>query len=500
MRRALNVPAMRILVFESAKYRLGCGASGQRLWMIFSRGCIVLVPLEGGMFKRITKESFDSRFYGKNPNLDNISTELDWFEATRDGVTVLAVLLRCEIDKDLNAVILARDECRRYRAVQTICSKKTPGEILDGLNDCLDEVFSAHVDGAFPQGDDIRSINIFDHKVPEDRRNEYYKMIEEDPDHYPAKVMIGELAHWFYDSDGVFNRALQGNEFNARLFELYLRALFYCLRFEVIRPGAQPDYCLEKFGNRLFVEATSVAEDPAARAKSLLPGYDDALLRHVKEEMQYKFARTLLNKVKHKPKPDGVPYWELSHVKGNPFAIAIHDYSWPGSMVFSDGALEEYLYGLRWEDGKWKSIDKHVLGGKEVLSNFFGDERHKYVSAVILATQATIPKFDRMGRLAGVDSPNRDAWVAGQRMGGDGRFFEFFEKVGSEGYSESWVDGVIVFHNPKAFYPLSHFLFPGVIHVFGDGMSITRLIPIGFVKNCRVSYFPRKLSTHLCSR
>ena len=80
-----------------------------------------------------------------------------------------------------------------------------------------------------------------------------------------------ELALWFKDPDGVYIRALQGNEFNSRLFELYLHAVFYELEFEIDRSHPQPDFCLRKGTARLFIEATTVAEleniQPAANKR-----------------------------------------------------------------------------------------------------------------------------------------------------------------------------------------------------------------------------------------
>ena len=48
------------------------------------------------------------------------ATELEWLFFEADQITLLAVMLRCEIDKDFNAVILGRDLDRKFRAIHII--------------------------------------------------------------------------------------------------------------------------------------------------------------------------------------------------------------------------------------------------------------------------------------------------------------------------------------------------------------------------------------------
>lgn len=437
------------------------------------------------MFLSISKEAFEARFYGRTPFVRIFSTELEWFLQERAEITLLAVMMRCEIDKDFNAVILGRDLGRKYRAIHTIVSKNTRDELVELLNDSADGLFAAHVDGLFPQGDESVPFAIFDPKVPEARRNRYYQLLTEDPVHFPSRVMMEELALWFKDPDGVFIRALQGNEFNSRLFELYLHAVFYELEFEIDRSHPQPDFCVRKGATQLFLEATTVAEVENIQSMPLNLETLRALERHATEEMPFKFSRALLNKVKHRPEPERLHYWELKHVSGHPFVIALHDYSRPMSMVYSSLGLQEYLYGLRiHEDGSIETIERHVSGERSIPSNFFAHERHKNISAVMLATQATIPKFNRMGRLAGLRSPNSIAIIAGLRTDHEGIPRPFRSIVERQNYIELWHEGIYIFHNPNAIQPLNPDLFPHVIHVFQKENGIEQWIPPEFIVSC----------------
>jgi len=437
------------------------------------------------MFQSISKEAFEARFYGRTPFVRIFSKELEWFIQERSEATLLAVILRCEIDKDFNAIILGRDLDRKYRAIHIIVSKSTRDELMELLNDSADDLFAAHVDGLFPQGDESVPFAIFDPKVPEARRNRYYQLLTEDPVHFPSRVMMEELALWFKDPDGVFIRALQGNEFNSRLFELYLHAVLYELDFEIDRSHSQPDFCVRKGAARLFLEATTVAEVESIQPTPLNPEALGDLQRHATEEMPFKFSRALLNKVKHRPEPERLHYWELKHVNDHPFVIALHDYSRPMSMVFSSLALQEYLYGLRiHEGGNIEALERHVLGERSIPSNFFAHDRHKHISAVMLATQATIPKFNRMGRLAGLRSPNSIAIITGLRTDHEGIPRSFRSVVERRNYIELWHEGIYIFHNPRAVHPLDPELFPHVIHVFQNGNGIEQWVPPEFIVSC----------------
>lgn len=122
-------------------------------------------------------------------------------------------------------------------------------------------------------------------------------MLLEDPLHYPAYIVLEELAYWFKDPDGIFIRDFQSDAFNSRLFELYLNVVFYELDFEMSREYNQPDFLLSKFGKEIAVEAVSIAEteDPLVK-KAFNDEQMDEIRTHVLKVMPFKFARSLLKK------------------------------------------------------------------------------------------------------------------------------------------------------------------------------------------------------------
>lgn len=483
-------------------------------WQIFGSGTM-------SDFKPISKSKFDAYFYGRSPFVKQFTEESHWYIYESPEITLLAVVLHCKIDNDYNAIVLARDLNKRFRAVDTRCSLPTPEDAMKEALEGVPKLAASAVDGLISQGDETPSpFAIFAAKVSQHKRNRYLKMLLDDPTYYPARVAMEELAHWFEDPDGIFIRGLQGNEFNSRLFELYLHAAFYELDFTIDHSNAQPDYLLSKHGHQVAVEAATVAEleeeggkdadlgaaadaengggdydadgeddasesvDPALarrRGKRLDQSAIEKLMEHVENELPFKFQRTLAKKVRHRPEPLNLPYWELPHTKGKPFVIAVHDYSKSMSMAMSSSPMQRYLYGLELVDGKMVRIERHEHKGRTIASNFFGQLGNRHVSAVMLVTQATVPKFNRMGRIAGVRDNNSLAIVHGVRTNADGELGPFRAVAEDPRYSEAWHDGIYMFHNPNAAIPLEPSLFHRVIHCFERDGQLEEWFPSNYI-------------------
>ncbi len=202
-----------------------------------------------------------------------------------------------------------------------------------------------------------------------------------------------------------------------------------------------------------------------------------------RDYMPIKFGSALTSKLSKK-------YWELSHVTGKPLIFAIQDFSAPRSMLRSRSAFENYIYGYAhdWEreaDGKLKilprKINVHRWGTKEIPSGFFDLPGSENVSAVIFSDSGTISKFNRMGLLAGFGSPRLRLIRVGFTVNHDPNATEplkFRRSVNDADYYEEWREGIDVWHNPKAKYPLEEAALPGVAHhrLLADG-QIQSLTP-----------------------
>lgn len=429
----------------------------------------------------ISKEQFEIFFYGRTPFVKTFSEEVNWFKYVKDDVTILATIVLCKIDNDYNAIFLGRDLDKKFRAIKVIVSRESKDTLICDMEESIAELLSQHKNGCFMQGDEYEeAFSIFLSKVPEHKKNVYLKMLLEEPKHYPAFIVMQELAYWFKDPDGIFIRDFQSASFNSRLFELYLNAIFYEMDFAINRDHAQPDYMLCKDGFDIAVEAVTVAEmeEPTEKLVMDKNAFDD-LQAYVKKQMPFKFARTLLKKVRHRPEPLKLCYWELEHTKGKPFIIAIHDYSRRMSMSFSMPALQSYLYGIDIDSGC--KIEQHFFESRSIQSNFFGSDKNENVSAILLATHATIPKFDRMGIVAGIEQKNITTIVRGVKTDSNGSPTTFSDVVNEPSYEEPWCTAIYMFHNPKALNPIHPELFPRAIHIFEENGEVYQYFPPNYV-------------------
>ncbi len=281
-----------------------------------------------------------------------------------------------------------------------------------------------------------------------------------------AREFLTELARWFVDQDGNFAKDFQTTGFNGRVWELYLFATFTALDFAFDRTEAVPDFCLSRGDKKVFIEATTANATGNVKPsiKGAPPPPPEDLMTYNEREMAIKFGSPLESKVKK-------AYWDLPHVQGHPFVIAIADFHAPASMVWSQSALPIYLYGFSPEkyeiDGKtrWRErkLTEHVVGAKTIPSDFFGQERHKHVSAILFTNAGTLTKFNRMGVQAGFgDDAVQLVRTGGLYVSGDYAYEPepFRMNIEDPDYSEDWGDELCVFHNPNAATPLDDNMFP----------------------------------------
>jgi hypothetical protein len=101
---------------------------------------------------------------------------------------------------------------------------------------------------------------------------------------------------------------------------------------------------------------------------------------------------------------------------------------------------------------------------------------------VIVNPQGTLNKFNRMGFVAGFGDRLvkiiRRGLVRGEHDENDPWPRYFVKEVSKPGYSESWVEGMVVLHNPNARIPLPPQLIDGASHEFlQDDGRIMSLFP-----------------------
>lgn len=426
----------------------------------------------------ISKQRFDALAgYIRVPQILSLIQEAAWFAS--DGDRVLGLLVWDRIDHDFGWVVLGRDRRARFRAVGQDASLPSFDAARDALGAALDR-FHQQPDEEYHQGDEQgRPVDFFAALAPAKRLNPSFRTLAEKARFSPARELIAAMMRFHEDADGNFVEQFQTMGFDARLWELYLYAAFTEIGYARRSDVAVPDLVLSGPLGRLAIEATTANPPqgvavPPHRSKEEVDAY-------LRDYVPIKLARALTRKLNHPQ-----PYWQAGGVGGAPFVIALQDFHAPAAMTRIVPIASEYVFGVRHSivDGalRIERIGEHAFGRMREPSGFFGLPQAENVSAVILNPLGTLTKFNRMGQIAGFGDPRvrmvRAGLARGELNDVDPTPFPFEHNVSAPGYEESWVEGMVVLHNPDALIPLDPDQIPGANHEFlqPDG-RIMSLLP-----------------------
>ena len=88
-------------------------------------------------------------------------------------------------------------------------------------------------------------------------------------------------------------------------------------------------------------------------------------------------------------------------MQGIPFVVAVQDFHLPGAMRWISAAMSDYVFGVCLDDeGRFKRIEEHVWKKVREKSGFFSFPKGENISAIIVNSQGTLPKFNRVGYIA----------------------------------------------------------------------------------------------------
>jgi hypothetical protein len=380
--------------------------------------------------------------------------------------------------------MLGRDEIGRFRAFNLETSFIKIEEAILWLKNTM-KWYTSLGKTVFPQGDPRKEYKIFDTKIPNEKQNPYFVRLNNDDSYIPAKTIINNIMPYFIDIDGNFIEQFQTTGFDSRIWELYLFSYFVEDSFVIDRRFNRPDFILSKYGEDVAVEAVIVGRknNPPKYVHLDTKEYLEKLLlaKESSDEMAIRFGSSLYGKVKKK-------YWDLDHLRGIPFVIAIADFHDDFSMTWSHNSLLKYLYGYEHDyhydkDGMLiispKKIENHI-GSKIIPSGFFNQPDVENISGILFSSSGTISKFSRMAIQAGFGVKDIKTYRWGFSHNNDpyaSKPKKFFYEVTEES-KETWAEGLDFYHNPNAKIPLNPDIFPTIAHHFlrNDG-NIESWIP-----------------------
>ncbi|MGC5171625.1 hypothetical protein ACLQ2Q_13350 [Microbacterium sp. DT81.1] len=410
--------------------------------------------------------------YARSAAVQIISEELAWFEVGNSDV--FATLL-VDNEAEFAVIVFAADLAGKYRWVNQTLFASTPAEAMDALPAVI-AATTQDLQRARVQGDESQPVDFFTPVVPETRLDPVFRRLLETQGWAPAREMIGLLMRWYENQDGNFVQQFQSDGFDARLWELYTFAVLVEAGFDLDQPTPAPDFEAVGLRGRIFVEATTLNPSRAGQspAASTLPTQRDELAAYIENYIPIRFARSLMAKLRS-------AYWTKSWWRPLPFVIAVQDFHAGHSMTFSAEALRRYLYALGEAHGDSmgpQRITEHAWGNQRAQSGFFDLPGAEHVSAVLFNPSGTLAKFNRMGAAAGLGGAPPMIHSGLQFDAGRERATRFAREVGPD-YSEGWIDGTQIFHNPRALHPLDPDLLPDAAHVWLGQDGFQERIPDG---------------------
>ena len=289
--------------------------------------------------------------------------------------------------------------------------------------------------------------------------------------------ILNEWINGFSDRDNKFVKEFQ-TTFNSSFWEIYLYKLFKELDFNFDWNYNRPDFVLEKNGIELIVEATisSNAQDeiPEWEKEDDIRKRYDGYLDNMNKKNMYSIIR-LSNSFSSKLRKYRDGYNRLSHVRNKPFVLAIspfeqplhyHQYDRPIMALLYDFYLDEEEYIKDPKKFPNGLIDKRLYtveksNGSEIELGFFLDDRASEISAVLFNPVATFTKVQNMRE-------DKVGLFAHQWLSKD------YSMYLTKDAQELIEDGLFVFHNPYAKYPLDRNLFKRerICQVFMDKDSL----------------------------
>jgi hypothetical protein len=323
-------------------------------------------------------------------------------------------------------------------------------------------------------------IDLFKSIIPAENQSKNFKLVQEGQGFSSARATINNVYNSIKPIDDDFIQQFQSSGFDARIWELYLSAVFQEKGFSIPRIHTSPDFELVKGKTKIFIEAVTSnpsynreIENKSEILKNLKESEYYDFIINLRDESTIKLAGALFNKHKQK-------YWELDWVKGHPLVLAIEPFHHSMAHFLSDSNLISYLYGI---DHKWHynekssliidtvEVKEHTKGEKKIPSNFFNLEGSEYISAVFFSNSGTISKFNRIGKLKKLGDKKVKMVRSGFKYDHDPNSanpIPFSYIVGQDGPYETWAQGLSMFHNPNAKFPIDKSLFPGILHGYFD--------------------------------
>ena len=288
------------------------------------------------------------------------------------------------------------------------------------------------------------------------------------------------LQYWadgFPDRDGKFVREFQST-FNSSFWEIYLHATLNELGFSFDWNHNRPDFYTRNGDSEIIIEAAIASNASGKEAEWERRRTAEELIGMRFDEMNRESIIRLANAFTKKTRKYKKDYFDLPHVRGKPFVLAIAPFEQPNFNLQYNRPVTALLYNFYvHEDAFLDDPEAYPNGpptvhldyvekdnGAEIELGVFCDNYCSEVSAILFSCTATWGKVDAMAPAIGVQRTFQTIWGTPPNGTPEKRISN------ADNYSERIWDGLQIYHNPHAKHPIdpSTFRAPGVVQVFGD--------------------------------
>lgn len=297
-------------------------------------------------------------------------------------------------------------------------------------------------------------MRLFEPLVSEARLHQNFRSIMQPGNGFVLDV-LSDWARGFEDRDGKFALEFQ-TTFNSAFWELYLFAVLKKYGLAVDFSHASPDFCIP--GSGLVVEAAIASnannEEPEHRRDDKEPPPD-------LNSFNFKSILRLSNSLTEKHRKYTRSYAQLEHVKRQSYVVAVTSFDQPFSFMACQRPIEAVLHGYYVDEeqhiathGREGRLEGEELrrvfkeNGSPIELGLFSSPAFKEISAVIFSSCATLGKVRALS-----SDPNPNIVFTALRYN-PGGIQSHIVKEPKHRYTESLVDGLRVYHNPFASYPL----------------------------------------------
>lgn len=322
-------------------------------------------------------------------------------------------------------------------------------------------------------------MDLFRPIIDESRQHPHFKGLLK-PERAAGRAVLEAWAKDFPDRDGKMVQEFQLS-FNSPFWEIYLYAVFREYGFEFDWSFAAPDFQLRHKKHSFLVEAvTANAAQGKPNEWDRQVSFESPPNLNIDIEALNREAMVrLANAIHGKARKFTDSYSKLPHVAQKPFVLAIapfeqpyfnHQYNRPIMSVLYDHYVDEPAY-MRNPAAFPNGPPTRNLGfvakdnGAEIELGLFNDDRMRQLSAVVFSCTATWGKVSALTpQTPEHQTIMRTMWTSAP----DGRPVA---RVGrADEIGETLSDGLQIYHNPFAAYPLDPTLFrrKGVVQHYVD--------------------------------